>query len=80
MIYSILNHGSKQLFLKSLIFKVRLTLLSWDSYKVRNVTYLTAPSKAAIAALNPAVVTSEEPSFFPLPSIPSKQESKAGVR
>ena len=68
MIYSTLNHGKRK------------TLFSWNSYKVSKVTYLTAPSKAAIAALNPAVVTSEEPSLFPLPSIPSKQESKAGVR
>ena len=44
------------------------------------MTYLTAPSKAEIAALKPAVVISDAPSFFPLPSIPSKHESNAGVR
>ena len=48
--------------------------------KTLKSTYLTAPSKAEIAALNPAVVISDAPSFFPLPSIPSKHESNAGVR
>ena len=60
-----------------------ITSLSGDNisyYKALRSTYLTAPSKAEIAALNPAVVISDAPSFFPLPSIPSKHESNAGVR
>ena len=45
-----------------------------------SVTNLTAPNKAAIAALKPAVLTSVDPSFLFPPSTPSRHKSKAGVR